>query len=350
MFKKWGDDAFEITFNVNYNASQHEVKVRFTLAKEEARQGFNPGSKPHGKHAGKNIGVSILRAERELDLDQAWVIQYDPRERWWGVEIEFPPSLDEIFGVTNNKQFAINFSDMGKLDIDELLRDGKTLIELKQELQEENDPKALLIEIAYRIKNNLSAIRTAIRTQAKSLERAEKERHTNPENTAEQVATEATEERKKESGILGTSDKQEANETLEERKGEIEEALEKEGVTNAKEVVERLFSSNLRYQFIESDFESYAFFTVKSTGGKILITLNTTHPAYHKLVEVLDKDVREASEEELRDRLINASDGLKLLLMAWARYEDEQEGARKSTAQNLRMDWGRVAIDFLKGD
>ena len=39
-------------------------------------------------------------------LDDGWCIGYDPRERWWGAEIEFPPTLDEVFGVPNNKQAA----------------------------------------------------------------------------------------------------------------------------------------------------------------------------------------------------------------------------------------------------
>jgi hypothetical protein len=350
MFNKWGgDEAFEIKFQVNYKGEQHEISVRFTYAKEEARKGYNPGSKPHGKHAGKNIGVSIVRAERELDLDQSWVIQYDPRERWWGVEVEFPPSLDEVFGVTNNKQFANNFTELGKIDIEELLTNGKTITQLKEELEEENDPKALLIEIAQRINKNLGAIRTAIRDQAKNLEREDKTRHAPADNSAEKVATEATEERVKE-GHVGTSDKQEEK-PIEDRKKEVEKTLEQEGVTNATEVVNRLFSSNLKYQFVDSDFESHAFFTVKPRGGKIIIALNTSHPAYHKLVEVLDKETDGVDADELRSRLINASDGLKLLFMAWARYEDEQpDGDRKNNSQNTRMDWGRIAKDFLKED
>lgn len=41
-------------------------------------------------------------------------------------------------------------------------------------------------------------------------------------------------------------------------------------------------------------------------------------------------------------------DGLKLLLMAWARYEDEQlAGPRKQAAKDARNDWGRVARSFL---
>ena len=350
MFNKWGgEDAYEVTFNVSYRAEQHEIKVRFSVAKEEARQGHNPGAKPHGKHAGKNIGISLVRAERELDLDQSWVVQYDPRERWWGVEVDFPPSLDEIFGVTNNKQFANNFTELGKTSLDELLTNGKTITQLKEELEDENDPKALLIEIAQRIEQNLAAIRVMIRNQAKNLEREEKTRHEQPENTAEHVATEATEERKKE-GHVGTSDKQE-DKPIEERKKEVEKTLEEQGVSNAKEVVNFLFSSNLKYQFVDSDFESHAFFTAKPKGGKIIITLNTSHPAYHKLVEVLDKDTEGVEVDELRNRLVNASDGLKLLLMAWARYEDEQpDGDKKNTAQNMRMDWGRIAKEFLKED
>jgi hypothetical protein len=348
MFKKWGEDSFELTYNINYRGDTHEVKVRFTYAKEEARQGAQAGSKPHGKHARRNIGVSVIRAERELDLDQAWVIQYDPRERWWGVEVEFPPSLDEIFGVTNNKQFANNFSELGKLDLEELLKDGKTVSQLKDELEEENDPKALLLEIANRISSNLRTIRAAIQAQTKGLERQNSTRHNI--NTPEEIATEITEERKKE-GHTGTSDEQEEKKPVEERKKEVEKTLFDEGVANAQEVVDRLFSNNLKYQFVDSDFESHAFFTVKSRGGKILITLNINHPAYQNLVEVLDKEFEGEDEDELKFRLINASEGLKLLLMAWARYEDEQpDGARKNSAQDARMDWGRVAKDFLKED
>ena len=51
---------------------------------------------------------------------------------------------------------------------------------------------------------------------------------------------------------------------------------------------------------------------------------------------------------ELKRRLNGARDGLKTLLIAWARYEDElPEGSRRQAAQNARDDWGRVARGFL---
>lgn len=349
MFDKWGDESFEIPFNIAYKGLIHVVFIRFTIAKIEAREGHNAGAKPHGKHAGKNIGVSVVRADRELDLDQAWVIQYDPRERWWGVEVEFPPALDEIFGVTNNKQFAINFSELGKIDLEELATGGKTFIQLREELEEEGDPKAFLIEIAQKINSQLSTIREVIKAQKQNEDRSNRTRHNDINTSAEQIATEATKERV-EQGHTGTSDKQEKEpEAL--KKADIKKSFENEGISNASELVDWLFKNNLKYSFVDSDIEGTAFFSVKSKGGKILISLNTSHPAYHKLVEVLEQKTEGASQEELQSRLLNASEGLKLLLMAWARYEDEQpDGKLKNIAQESRQDWGRIARQFLKED
>ena len=75
------------------------------------------------------------------------------------------------------------------------------------------------------------------------------------------------------------------------------------------------------------------------------------HPAYDNLVEVLEKNVDEADVETLRNRLIRALDGLELLLMAWARYEDElPPGELKQTASKARRDWGTIAAEFLKSE
>lgn len=77
--------------------------------------------------------------------------------------------------------------------------------------------------------------------------------------------------------------------------------------------------------------------------------MNTSHSAYETLVEALEEDLEGAAMEKLQERLQNARDGLKLLLMAWARYEDEQpDGRRRELAQEARTDWGRVARTFLR--
>ena len=67
--------------------------VRMSFARRETlpEDGTARGNKEYGKHAAKNIGVSIVRAGRELDLDDSWARGYEPTERWWGAEVEFPP-------------------------------------------------------------------------------------------------------------------------------------------------------------------------------------------------------------------------------------------------------------------
>lgn len=347
MFQPWGDEDYERKITVSFRGKKHDVKIRFSFAKEEARRapgGRNPGDLPHGKHAYRNVGVSLIRAGRELELDQTWVIKYDTVERWWGVEVEFPPTLDEVFGVTNNKQAARNFSELAKLDIEALLKGGRTIGEVKAELQEDEDPRGPLIDIAELINNRLSVIRRLLRAQTKGV-RGPK-RHEGP--TAEELATEATKDRQQE-GYVGGSDKDE-NLPPDERKGIIEETLVDEGVTQgqAEELAAKTISDGLKYLFAEAPLETPAFFSVKPKGGAILITLNTAHPAYKSLVELLEQDVEGVDTETLRSRLTNSLEGLKLLLTAWARYEDEQpDGIRKTRAQDARSDWGRIARQFL---
>ncbi|MEH2162062.1 MAG: ATP-binding protein [Nostoc sp.] len=353
MFQPWqGDTSYEAIFTIDFREQEYEVKVRFSYAKEEARiiEGVNnPGSTPHGQHAKKNIGVSIVRAGRELELDTGVVNGYEPTERWWGVEVEFPPSLDDIFGVTNNKQSARNFSELLQVNIQSLLEAGKTITQLKEELKEDGDPKSPLLDIAHKINSQLSIIPALIKAQTKGTRTTPEKRH-DPYKT-EKVATTVTQERKSQ-GYKGQSD---VDELLpkEERKQVIKETLKEEGVTESKAelLAATTVDDGLKYTFIEAPLDTSAFFSVKPRGGAIIVTLNTNHPAYQNLVEILEEDVDKADIDTLRSRLINSLDGLKLLLMAWARYEDEQpDGKRKENAQDTRIDWGRVARRFLENE
>ncbi len=347
MFKPYGE-PHEVIYTVDFQGEKHDIKITFSYAKEEARAEDQSGSKPYGRHAQKNVGISIVRSERELELDQTLVLKYDTRERWWGVEIEFPPSLDELFGVTNNKQYARNFSDVATMDIESLLTSGKTLNEVMQEMTEEGDPRAPLIQIAHKIKSQLTVMRNLIKAQGTGARRNRRHRE---DFTVERTATSRTRERQNQ-GYIGNSD---ADEQLpsEQRQEEITQILRDSGVAerDAGELAARTVSNNLKYVFAEADLETDAFFSVKPRGGAIIITLNTRHPAYDKLIEVLEDDLEGVEASELGERLAKASDGLKLLLMAWARYEDElPDGFRKQNAQDARNDWGRIARNFLMSD
>jgi hypothetical protein len=344
MFSK--GDLEDVVFNI----LGHEVVVKYSYATKESREGINPGRLPHGKHAAKNVGVSIVRAGRELDLDLSWSDPSDPRDRWWGVEVDFPPALDEIFGVTNNKQHAHKFSELAKVDIDEFVEDlGYTSWHQAIEaLKESYDERLLLLELAKSIRNNISTIRALLKSQTANSRPKSKESGRHATNS-EQKGTEVTRQRQKD-GNSGTSDQAETM-SEKERSKDIVEGLVEDGMSEetAQEVAHLTISQKLKYQVVKHNGSGPAFFDVKPKGGALIISLNTNHPAYKNLVELIDEiPPEDVSEEELRLRLEKAKTGLELLIMAWARYEDELPDQKKDIAQDTRFDWGRVARDFLR--
>lgn len=347
MFEPDGD-YYAVTKTIeDANGDEHDVTIRFTVAKDKVRQQPNAGNTAHGKHARKNIGVSLMRAGRELELDQSLVNGYDPRERWWGVEVDFPPSLDELFGVTNNKQSARNFSEITS-NIENLLADdSRSVAEIKSELEAEDDPTSPLIDIVHEIDRRLRGIRKAIQIQAKG-QRTSKKRY---EGSAEEQATQVTKNRQAE-GYRGESDEDEQL-PPEQRQKALQEELVETGLTEhqAAEMSHRIVEQGIKYTFAEGELEGRSFFTVKPVAGEIVIKINLNHPAYANLVEVLEEEVDEdADRDVLVDRLERANKGLKLLLMAWARYEDEEHvRERRELLQDIRTDWGRVASRFLRG-
>lgn len=347
MFEPDGDH-YEVTKILeDADGDEHEVILRFTVAKDEVRQQPNAGATAHGKHARKNIGVSLMRAGRELELDQSLVNGYDPRERWWGVEIDFPPSLDELFGVTNNKQSARHFNEITS-NIENLLADDtRSVAEIKEELEAEGDPTSPLIDIVHEIDRRLRGIRKAIKIQAKG-QRTSRKRY---EGSAEEQATQVTKNRQAE-GYKGESDEDEKL-PPEQRQKAIQDELVETGLTDdqAAEMSHRIVEQGIKYTFAEGELEGRSFFTVKPVAGEIVIKINLNHPAYTNLVEVLEEEVDEdADRDVLVDRLDRANKGLKLLLMAWARYEDEEHvRERRELLQDIRTDWGRVASRFLQG-
>jgi hypothetical protein len=352
MFEPWPSaENNEIDIPIRYAGKIHHVKVRMAMAKIEARVDGTAGSRTYGSHAAKNIGVSILRAGRELELDPSWASWGDVRERWWGLEVEFPPALDELFGVTNNKQYASHFAEMAKFDVDEYLKDhGKTIHQLKDEMEEDDDPKLPLIELTDAIRRNIKQMQDLVKAQLRNT-RTDKRRRGFGLG-AEREATEKTRLRQAD-GHKGESDEGETK-SKEDRLAEITKALEANGMAPkiAEQYAGSAIDQSLKYLFVSADLDSPAFFSVQPKGGAIVLTLNTSHAAYDRLVDVLEKETSgNVDDETLQERLNNALDGLKLLLMAWARYEDEQQSPQaRERAKDARVDWGRMARRFLDRD
>jgi hypothetical protein len=341
LFNLWG----EVPYTVELGGEKHVVDVRYSLVKPDARKVADgsalAGATEFGKHAKRNVGISLVRAGRELVLDQNLVNSYDPTERWWGVEIEFPPSLDVIFGVTNNKQEARNFASVAELIAAESF-EGSLQQEIER-LTESGDPTVSLYTIIHAVKNQLSTMRKQLKANAPKAPGAKRRYE------AEETATAVTKKRQ-DDNHAGSSDAGEL-EDGEARKTALIADLTEAGVgaTNAEELVSKVIDSGIKYIFVPADLEGSIFFSVRPVAGEIVIKINNNHAAFDKLLSVLEEPVGDdVTAAELANRLSKASDGLKLLLMSWARYEDEAGTALKTQLQDMRTDWGRIAAEFLK--
>ena len=343
LFNQWGAN-YEVPYTVDFDGAKHIVNVRYSLVKPEARKvaegSAAAGATEFGKHAKRNVGISLVRAGRELVLDQNLVNSYSPTERWWGVEIEFPPTLDVIFGVTNNKQEARNFSSVAELIAGDSF-EGSLQQEIER-LQESGDPTVALYTIIHAVKNQLSTMRKQLAANAPKL--PGKKRY-----EAEETATAVTKKRQ-DDNHAGSSDAGEL-EDQDARKAALIADLTEAGVgaAPAEELVSKVIASGIKYIFVPADLEGSIFFSVRPVAGEIVIKINNNHAAFDKLLSVLEEPVGdEVTAAELANRLSKASDGLKLLLMSWARYEDEAGTALKTQLQDMRTDWGRIAAEFLK--
>ena len=343
MFQKWGDE--DEVISIEYGEEHYDVTVRMSWARQETvpDDGTDRGRKPYGKHAAQNLGLSIVRAGRELALDSSWANSYTPEERWWGVEVEFPPALDEVFGVTNNKQSATIFSELAQFDW-RAEADGESFSSFVGRIQDEGDPRAILLPIVEHIRRQLVEVRKALKNQTKGTRRRKNRHDDGP--TSEDLATSKFRQRERE-GHPTDADK-------EEFKKEDRDAFEKDLTDDkdyprnvAADIANAVLRRKRKVSFLTKAMDGYAFFNVEHhQGGLTAIVFNTNHPFYEQLMETLRPETGDETDEELVHRINRAADTLELLFSAWARYEMEdvdQEGK----LFDMRQEWGKMARFFL---
>ncbi|GHJ02609.1 histidine kinase [Streptomyces olivaceus] len=345
------------------DGKSYPVTVRASIATDAARRSdiedepwpedvtptLDPGRTLWGKHAARNLGISLMRADRELDLDNGWTSTSDPVERWWGIEIDFPPQLDEVFGVTNNKQSATKFTALSHFNWEEE-GEGLTQLEFKELLKEEGDGRVPLMEIVFHVRDKLlKLLRDELKQQTRGTRKA-RSRHESAEKQAEQAVR-----RRREEASPSETDLLEDQKTAEEsRQEQIDDLVKEHEYTplDAERLVAETMAQNRHVRLITSRSpDSPAFFNIKYYGGVLQVSLNMDHPVYDDLVAVLDDEYQDSSPSELKDRLERASSAFKLLLFSWARFEDETMQPRtKERIKSFRQDWGRMAREFFTVD
>ena len=355
MFKLFNEHTFEITLG---DGESGKVTARCSMTRkdavneEEAEVAWpnykgEPGGSPWGKHANNNLGVSIVRSRRELEMNTAWVNNYDPTERWWSVEVAFDPILDKIFGVDNNKQHAHYFTKGAAYHWKDYANEGETTLgDVVESLKNIDDPSGYLIEIWNWIDDQIKEMRRHYDEMKRGARSA---RHTGRDSDATALATEVIEEQKAR-GDEGGTDKEPAL-SPDEKIQIIEQSMLSKRIDSdmAHKWAEETVTLGRRVIFKEVLLDhDHAFFQVEFTNDVIEVWINTRHLVHKHLIDVLNIDPEPGSDKYLRERLERASFTLRMLLIAWARYEDKATSEIRETLRDTRIDWGREARDFFR--
>ena len=346
MFTLWGQQR---DYELTVGGKESTIVVKYSIVKPEAlqtdRATQNPGDTDRGRHARHNIGVSVVREDREIILEDAFLREGgsadNPQNRWWGCEVFFRRDCDELFGVDHNKQMAANFTQAART----LARDDRPNQVILDELGLEEDP---IYEIVGDIRDQTRSMMRQIRLmfeQRRGGNDGSYGRHAsrrNPENQAAQTATDADREAIASGEETPTdTDRDREHISPEDRMAGLAEQFIESGHAEreAQQLATMLVQENLSYQFIPVQLDGSQMFRMRTNQGIIQVQLNTDHSVYDLLKHIEGRLDEDGDENDPAYQSIVA---IRLLLSSWARMEDQTESRQERTRiQNIAIDWGR---------
>ncbi|ERM61713.1 ATP-binding protein [Vibrio cyclitrophicus] len=342
-----GEVPFEIkqreTIDIPFEGELHTVEILVSMIKNETAnaikhapnvKGSKLGATSWGTHMATNIGVSIVRAGRELETRTDFLSKslIQTKSRFMGVEVNFPPGLDKVFGVLNNKQAAVNFENMS-IDTDAEKQGFLNSEEYEQDLKDNNDPKLKLYEVSSRLNKAVKAVEKLVDAlnvdvtgpkNNNSFVRPKAERVLEDINTKRSEAGKGPEPDQK----IKPSDKPDIIKAIK-RDASVTEP-------EAQSIVDRIIENNEHFKLQEIAVAQNVFFDVSRFAGLTLLQLNKNHPFYQRLI-------LEADDKQ--------KDLLKVCLGAWARMENEALSERSvKQLQFARELWGQMLHEYLNDE
>ena len=341
----------------------YDVRLRASYARPHVRNSSHPdatwpeqwvgrdaGNAPWGKHAGQNMGVSMIRSHRELETDTTWVNQ-DTTERWWTVEVDFPAALDEVFGVTNNKQGTMTFQRLGRYDWQrEALPGENNQGDVRRRMEEDGDQRLDLLDL----REQMDRIISLLRNRASQWNQSRTGRHQLDEDQKADAKTTAAIKRRIEEGHRGESDVAGETGTEDEHIQEQVRVLVEKHLLDRDQALQRVIETiekgNRVSWILSAQPGSPAFFDVEPLPNLLQVAFNTKHPVHSYLYDLLHSNIDEKSEEDIRESLRKAAAAFKILVYSWARFEEEQSDLERRRIRNARLEWGKYAEEFFDED
>lgn len=269
-FELYGEETVSIKYiDKNNSVSSANVTIRFSKVKakfydETAFPTGNPGAYPFGKYASKMEGISVVRANREIDFRQFdfYSTTNEPQHRWWGCEIMFDPVLDEAFGVANNKQYV------------ELKRIEAEDIDYEEEVQ---PIWCQLYDVIYNTIKEMYRLNEETRRNTRSYDDAD----TPATNIINSVENESANSDEGDSDI----DEEVIDPASDEAISAGKEELANQGYENpTDEQASRFISNKVNFDYADKGERAPAF-DYKFVLSTTIITINTSHKFYTLLLE-----------------------------------------------------------------
>jgi hypothetical protein len=368
MFKLYDTEVFEVPYTRDGTTSHSAVTIRSSHCIYEARNPdgsiewpasyANAGASPWGKLADKVKGVSIVRAGRELAVDSGWINGSDPTERWWRIEVSFEPVLDELFGVSNNKQFAHNFVNGSTWSPDDEKEENETTDQMLSRLKSGGDSRAYLMDIWLyidRVRYNLRKEKDKLASRRST--RSVRRHNTGTDGTQKTPIPRTIEQEA--SSIIARQDADERpSKTLENALEKTKEQIYDEQLRafkerrrmdedSAKAIVDKIARDELRVTFRPAPLDDIEMFKVHLDMPQTIdFVTNTQHEAYKAIFKSLDEiqDEEYTPEQELA-LYEDAYYSLKLLFLSWARMADEKATNRSDLTKIQQvLQWWSVAV------
>lgn len=340
MFTEW----YKREYRCAINGGEETITVQYSIVKPEALKTEiatqNPGNTPRGRHARHNIGVSVVREDREIVLEDAFLREggsaENPQNRWWGCEISFGRAFDDLFGLDHNKQMVANFTQAART----LARDDRATDVILDEIGVEED---VIYEIVGDIRDQTRSMMGQIKRMfAEKRGKASRERRRSPDRKAARTATDADREAIAAGEEQPTpTDKERDNKPPDERVEGLTQQFVDSGLPDddAQDLAKLLVSEHLAYQFNSAQLDGYQMFNVRSNQGVLHVNLNIDHPVYDLLKHIEDNISNSADEDH---PAFIAGVAIRLLLSSWARMEDQTESREeRMRIQDIAIRWGR---------
>lgn len=301
------------------------VEVRYSIIRPEiARWTRNSDTASVVDHYKTNTGISFVRAGREIDFGSfGYFNPQELPERYWGCEIRFEPELDELFGVTNNKQ-AVRDIDYIEREEVEQLHEGLTeddedfdhKIALRGELGKnfKNARKGMMARISgLKPEKGSTVVGRKTDPATQSAELAGQNFKNDPTKTKTKVEKDTVPDDEQDAKLKDMLIQEHGNDLSDDELNRIVEEIKLTGVT----IIEKAWPGN-------------QFYTIERPGEIMTIALNAQHPFQAELYDKICKgtDTQEAL-------------AMNLFLIAAARAEDELwDDKSQEILEEFREKWG----------